>query len=443
MKVIEIFSSKINFKKSVLNKINRNMASNTLWLFFDKIFRMGVGFLVYTWIARYLGPTSFGKLTYAQAFVSLFSAIATLGLDGIVIRNLVRYPNKKDEIIGTTFILRLLSALFMVMLVFATIKVVNPQDSLLHALVLITALGTIFQAFSPIDFWYESQMKTKFFIIPKNFAFTLIAIVNVCFIIFQANLMIFAITALVEIILGSIFTISIYKRHNNKLLDWKPSVLMAKELLKDSWPLIISGMAVVLYMRIDQVMIKAMLGEKELGYYSASSRLAELWYFIPTVIVSSTFPLIVKLKSTNEFMYYKRLQNLYNILTWVAIIIGIVVMFLSEIIVNLLFGEGYNKSASVLSISIWASVFVFQGVARGNWIRTENLQHYTYWYTLSGCAVNIVLNLFFIKYYGIAGAAFATLISQCTVAIIAPAIFKKTRLSSKMIIKSFFWGKHS
>ena len=81
--------------------------ANTGWLFADSILRMGVGMFVGVWIARYLGPQQFGVLSYAMAFVALFSAVATLGLDSIVIREVLRNPASANEIMGSAFILKL------------------------------------------------------------------------------------------------------------------------------------------------------------------------------------------------------------------------------------------------------------------------------------------------------------------------------------------------
>jgi O-antigen/teichoic acid export membrane protein len=80
--------------------------ANTSWLFGEKILRMIVGLFVGIWVARYLGPEQFGLLSYAQSFVGLFTAIATLGLDGIVVRELVKDPSRRDELIGTAFWLK-------------------------------------------------------------------------------------------------------------------------------------------------------------------------------------------------------------------------------------------------------------------------------------------------------------------------------------------------
>jgi len=128
----------------------QNVISNTGWQFADNLLRMGVGLFVGIWVARYLGPGQYGLFSYALAFVALFSSIASLGLDEIATRNIVRDPAAKDEILGTTFVLKLIAGTVIFAVSIGVISVLRPADSLTHWLVGIIAAGTIFQAFSAI-----------------------------------------------------------------------------------------------------------------------------------------------------------------------------------------------------------------------------------------------------------------------------------------------------
>ena len=188
--------------------------------------------------------------------------------------------------------------------------------------------------------------------------------------------------------------------------------LTAVSLLKDSWPLIFSGMVIAVYMRIDQVMIKEMMNSEAVGQYAAAVRISEAWYFIPMVIASSLFPAIVNAKKQSEELYYARLQKLYDLMVWMAIAIALPMTFLSDWVVNLLYGSQYNQSGSVLMIHIWAGVFVFLGVAFSKYLTIENLTKKMFYRTFLGAILNIILNYFLIPKYGIKGAAVATLLSQ-------------------------------
>jgi O-antigen/teichoic acid export membrane protein len=218
---------------------------------------------------------------------------------------------------------------------------------------------------------------------------------------------------------------------------------IAQNLLKDSWPLILSGMVIAIYMRIDQVMIKEMLGSESVGQYAAAVRISEAWYFIPMVIASSVFPAIINAKKISEELYYARLQQLYSFMVWLSIAIALPMTLLSDWVVHLLYGNQYQQAGNVLMIHIWSGVFVFLGVASGKWLLNENLQIFSTINTSIGAILNIFLNYIFIPKFGIEGAAWATLISYCVAAYLGLAFFKKTRINFINLTRSLFFLRNS
>lgn len=418
----------------------RKILANISWLSGDNILRMGVGLFVGVWVARYLGPEQYGTLNYAIALVALFSAFSKLGLDGIVVRNIVQDPASKDETLGTACALKVVGGLFTFVIAITTVAILRPGDTLILWIVSIIAAGMVWHALDVIEYWFQSKVASKYTVFAKTTAFILFSLAKILLILVQAPLIAFAMVALAEVMVGALGLAIVYRLTGHYITQWKFKLSQAKTLLKDSWPLIISGLAIMVYMRIDQIMLGQMVGDSEVGVYSAALKLSEAWYFIPMVISASVFPAIIKAKQQSEKLYYNRLQKLYNLMTWLAISIAIPMTFLSDHLVRFLFGSEYLGSGVILALHIWAAVFVFQGVARSKWMLTENLQKYGLCYYLVGCSINIALNLVLIpKYLGV-GAAIATICSQAVVAIVAPALFKKTRISSTMLLKSFVWG---
>jgi polysaccharide transporter, PST family len=423
------------------NEALKKILYNTSWLFADRIIRMGIGVIVIIWIARYLGPEQFGIYNYAIAFVALFTAVSTLGLDHIVVREIVRQPDKKDEIVGSALLMRFLASVITVVLISLIIFLLRPDDALTRMMVIIIASAMIFQSFEVIDFWFQSQVQSKYTVIAKNAAFLFISGVHIGLILSEASLIAFAFARLIEMFLFAVGLVFLYRYSGSALRKLRSRMKQATHLLRDSWPLILSGIMVMLYMRIDQVMLGEMIGDISVGIYSAAIRLTEVWFFIPTAILISVFPNIIEMKKRDEGLYYRRLQRLYTTLTWVAIAIALVVMFLANPVIRVLYGQEFQAAGSVLVISIWAGVFVFQGLTRSKWLVAENLQKYTYFFTGIGVIINIILNLILIPKYEASGAAIATLITQFIVVIPAPFLFKKTRLSSVMILQSFLFKK--
>ena len=425
---------------------------NTSWLFGEKILRMVVGLFVGIWVARYLGPEQFGLFSYAQSFVGLFTAIATLGLDDIVVRELVKDESRRDELIGTAFWLKILGALG-VLIVLAIAVNFTSNDSYTNSLVFVIASATIFQSFNVVDMYFQSKVLSKYIVYANVISLFISSIVKIILILNEAPLIAFAWVILFDSFIlasGFIYFYLKNRRHNEQpnrysVFDtessfaWKFNKSTAFSLLKDSWPLILSGIVISIYMKIDQVMIKEMMNAEAVGQYAAAVRLSEAWYFIPMVIASSLFPAIINAKKQSEELYYARLQKLYSLMVWLAIAIALPMTFLSDWVVHFLYGEQYNQAGSVLMIHIWAGVFVFLGVASGKWLLSENLQIFSTVNTSIGMIVNVWLNYILIPKIGVLGAAWATLISYFVAAYLCLLFFKKTRINFVNLSKSLLF----
>ena len=409
----------------------RKAIGNTGWLFTEKITQMVLGLLIGLWIARYLGPERFGRFNLAIAIVGLSVPFAKLGLDNIVIRNLARDPSCRDETLGTTFILKLISSS---LAFFVTLQIVilstssgSPNYTEKLWLVGIIAAGTIIQSFDIIDYWFQSQVQSKYSVLARLGAYVLMNGVKLILIQIRAPLIAFAITMVAEYVLCTIGYVITYRLSGNFIKSWRINFRYAKTLLKDSWPLILSGIVIMIYMRIDQVMLGAMKGDKSVGIYSAAVKISELWYFVPGAIVSSVFPYIIQAKEISEEVYYRRLQQVFTTVSILAYAVAIPVTFLSTQIVTLLYGKNYAEAGAILNVHIWAGLFVSLGVARETWITTEGLMKFSAVTAAAGAVINIVLNYFLIDKYGGLGAAIATVIAQIVASYAIGAFYPPTR----------------
>ena len=405
----------------------RLILANTGWLFADRIFRMGANLFVVVWVARYLGVEQYGLFNYAIAFVTLFGSIATLGLDSIVIRQIVCHPASKTEILGTTFWLKLLGGISSVLLAVSCALLLRQGDSLTIWLILILASTGIFRAFDTIDLWFQSQVRSKYTVIAKNTAFIIVTLIKIILITVRAPLIAFAGAVLAEFIFAAVGLVIMYHLEGESLRLWRWSLSTAQSLLKESWSLILSGLTIVIYMRIDQIMLGQIIGDGAVGIYSAATKISEVWYFIPTAISSSVAPKIYAAKEESETIYYRQIRQLIKLLVILALVIALPMTFVSPTIMTLLFGEGYAAAGSVLAIHIWASVFVFMGVATSSWFVAEGLNHLSFRRTLTGAIINIGLNFLLIPQYAGLGAAIATVISQAVASFLGNAIHPQTR----------------
>ena len=280
---------------------------NTSWLFGEKILRMVVGLFVGIWVARYLGPEQFGLFSYAQSFVGLFTAIATLGLNGIVVRELVKDESRRDELIGTAFYLKLIGAIA-VLIVLAVAIQFTSNDHYTNVLVFIIASATIFQAFNVVDMYFQAKVLSKYVVYANVISLFISSIVKIVLILTDAPLLAFAWATLFDSVVLALGFIYYYVK-NSSIFNIKNLIFKretAVSLLKDSWPLILSGIVLMIQARIDQVMIREMLGDKEAGYYSAALRLIESLAFLPVIVNQSLFPALQNAKNISEKVYKKR-----------------------------------------------------------------------------------------------------------------------------------------
>lgn len=410
--------------------------SNTSWLLAEKIIRMFVALFVCVCVARYLEPERFGLLSYAGSFVGLFAALSSMGLDGIVVRELVITPEKQHELLGTAFVLKIFGSVLVLGILAIAVRFTH-NDRFTNLLIFIMAAGLVFRSFNVIDFYFQSRVLSKYVVFILLFQLIISSILKLLFIVIAAPLLWFAVVALIDgvILASGLIVMYFYKRQ--QVWKWRARRVVGKTLLKDSWPLILSGVVIAIYMKIDQVMIKEMLDTEAVGNYAAAVRLSEAWYFLPMVICNSLFPAIINAKQKSESLYYKRLQSLYNVMAWISIGIALPMTFFSDFIINLLFGEMYLQAAPVLAIHMWAGVFVFLGVTSGKHLIIENLTKISFVRTLFGAIANVIMNIVLIPSYGIKGAAFATLISYL-IATFSLFMFSHGRKVGLMMLKSFF-----
>jgi len=258
---------------------------NIIWLSFDKVLKLVIGLVVGVWVARYLGPTQWGKLNYISAFVAILVTVAKLGMDGFLTKEILQHPDAKNELLGTSFFIRvfLLPFLFLFVLVYFYVEHFEQDNYWLFAFL---SLNVVIVPLDLIDLEFQSRLQSKLTIISKNIAYVLGAIVRLYLILNKESLMWFAAAMGIEAALSYIFLLVVYQKNDN-ILKWKFSKTMAVSLLKEGWPFILASLAVILYIRLDQIMIGNMVGEEELGLFSSAIKISDIFIFLPMAVSSS------------------------------------------------------------------------------------------------------------------------------------------------------------
>jgi O-antigen/teichoic acid export membrane protein len=430
----------MNSIENLIKKIqsNKNLViRNIIWLFFDKLLRIGMGLLIFTWLARYLGSEQFGLLNFSIAFVTLFGAIASCGLQSIVIRDLVRNPKRAQTILGTTAFIQLIGGIIAYILVIIMINYLRPDDYLGRVIVYIIGLIHIIKLGDIAVIWFESKVQSKYTVIVQNIVFLIFGAIKALLIYYESSLITFAWMIFLESALATIVLLVVMGRRGMPIANLSFNLKRAKFLLKNCWPLMISSFSILAYLKIDQIMLAQMVGNEAVGIYSAAIKISEVWYFIPVVIVSTMYPILIKSKKNNSPDYLNNQQKIYDTVILISFLIAIPVTLASDLIVNLLFGIEYRDAGSVLAIHIWAIVFVSLGVASHNWLLTENLQILSMQRAVLGALLNIGLNLLLIPKYGPNGAAAATLLSHAVADFFYDAFNSKTKVMFRGKLRAF------
>ena len=414
----------------------QKILSNIVWLSMDKLLRLAVGAVVGVWMARYLGPSQFGLLNYALAFVVLFSPLASLGIESILVRDVLTEDELRQRVsLGTSFFLRCVGSLVAALLACSLVIVVRPGEPLTLLLVAIAGAGLVVQSFDIIDLWFHSQVKAKFGVYAKTAAFLLLSAVRIVLLAMGAPLVAFAWAAFAELSLGSFGLIVMYRRRGGRILWWRATRDRMRQFLRDSWPLAFSNLAVILYMRIGQVMIGNILADREVGIYSVAVRLAEMWYFIPMSIASSVFPAVIKAKREDPVLYAERLRLFYGLMSVISISVAAVTFLFSNMIITTLFGPQFAEAGPVLSVYIWASVPVFLNIATTQFLIAENRTTVALYRTLAGAVANIALNFALIPVYGTLGAAVGSLLAYW-ITLLSIAVVPDLRGQMTLILQS-------
>ena len=419
-----------------LSHQSKKVTGNIAWLVGGHLFRMVVGVVVLAWVARYLGPDQFGILNYAIGLAALFTAVATLGMDGVVVRELVKEPEKTRLILGTAYVMRVAGGLAAVLMAFCLGLSMPSQRSILPLIVLVS-LAFLPQSFEVIDLWFQKNIQSKFTVVAKVFAVLAGGGVKIALVILKAPLILFCVAYVLDFALIALALTWIYFIRGERMLSWDWSRRIAGGIFRDCWPLMVSGILVAAYMRIEQILVMNVLGSYSAGIYYASFKLTEVWAFIPSFILSSVYPALVERRRQDLGIYKKRLQLAFDLLTGIGFLLAITVCLLAPVIIFLLYGPDYHGAAVILMIHAWTAVVVFSGWVRGQYFLLENINIYNTWCAIIGIALNMGLAFPLMGWLGAKGAAVSALIGYTASIYGTSFLFPRLRECASFQTKAF------
>ncbi len=407
--------------------IKSKYLKNIAWLFSDTLMRMLSGFVIGVLIARYMGVSNFGLYNYILAVFSVFISLSSLGMNGVVVKELVD-SNQKSEILGSALFLQRIGAFSASILLIIWAVFFNkdkPSDFLVVFFLILPTL--LIQSSNVYKYWFEYKISSKHTVIAQNVALIVGIFLKVVIISFKQNyLYIIAVTLVEQIILTQTLRWSFKKQNPKMIISISKKVCI--NLFSKSWPLVLSGLSFVLYVRLDQIMIGEILGVKEVGIFSVAVKLIEIWYFLPAIVVSTLFPALIKLRNESVEEYNRKMQLLYDLVALVGIGIVVGTVCFADLIVKYTFGVEYIAAADQLKLYSIVCIFYFFNSVSGRWYINEGLQKVALFRNVLGLVIAIVLNLFLIPRFGLTGASLSTIIAFLSSAYLFDLFDKRTRI---------------
>ncbi|MEO8590565.1 MAG: flippase [Flavobacteriales bacterium] len=426
----------------------RKYFKNFSWLFADRMVRLALVMVTGIFVTRHLGAGKFGQLNYAGAIVTIAFMLTSMGLNEIIVRDMVRHPERRDDLLGTSFWLKFIGSVVLNIgvLLFALLKDFN---ALTITLILITAGAELFKPVMVTEYFFLSRVQGRV-VAQVNIAQALVSSgFKLGLVAMNAPVIWFAWSYVIESAAYAVAWYVAYRHQDLHMRAWRWSKRMAIYLLSQSWPVVIYGIALQIQLKVDQVMIfdilKKTIGEDaanvEVGQYAVAVKMIEAMAFLPVIIQMSLSPAIARARVQDLDLYHERLTNQYRLMFLLYLSTSIPLFFVAEPLIVWLYGEEFRLAGHILAIFAARLVFSYIGVAKNSFITNESLFRFSLVNAIVGASINIGLNMVLIPTMHSNGAIWSTLISFFVSVYLVDAVHPRTRKNFRMMTLGMltFW----
>ena len=425
--------------------IKNKTVRNAGYLIVGKVLQMLFGLIVGLLTARYLGPSNYGLINYANAYIGFFAALCTLGINNVLVKEFVDHPGEEGKVIGTTLGLRAVSSILCSIAIIAISSVLDAGEPTTILIVALSSVGMVFHIVETFNYWFQSRLESKVTAISTLIAYLVSAAYKVYLLATGKPVTYFALTASLDYLCLGILLYAQYRKHKGEKLcfSWQ----YGKRLFAKSRHFILSGMMISVYGQTDKLMLKQMIGETEIGYYATAVSLCGMWCFILSAIIDSIYPSIIEAsKAGDEQLFRKRNIQLYAIVFFISVAVSIGFTLFAEPVIYIMYGASYLPATVPLRIITWYTAFSYLGVARNAWVVAKDRQRYLFAIYAASAMANVVLNYLLIPAMGASGAAIASLVAQVFTTIVVPFFIKDMRENSMMsldaiTLKGILWDR--
>jgi O-antigen/teichoic acid export membrane protein len=409
---------------------NKKLVVNASWIMIGRIFQLALTFVTTMLVTRYLGPTEYGKITYVYSYIQLFLPLCALGMNDIVVKELVDDREHNDEILGTMIGLRLLASVLSMLCSILLVSVLNDGKTYI-IIASLQSIGLLFQSFDGIMYFYQSKLLSKKSGLVYASAYVITSILRIIGILLKQDYRFFALAMSLDFAVIAILLIGVYHKDGN---GFRFSWTMAGKLLTKSRYYIFAGLLVVIYGKVtDTLLLGKMVNETSVGYYAAATMLCNAWPFVLTAIIDSMSPVIIDTHKSDPEAFRKKLKQLYAIIFYLSTLAAIGITLLSDLVIMIIYGPEYMEASVPMKIYAWSTAFSYVGVARTIWMQCEGKTRYETVISLIGALSSILLNYFLIKAYGLIGAAIAAVLTQLITNFLCLYAMKDVEENAKLI----------
>lgn len=416
------------------NILKSKVTINAGWLIAGRIYHMLLTFFIGLLTARYLGPANYGLINYAAAYTTFFASFCTLGINSVIVKNFVDNPDDEGETIGSAIVLRTVSSLLSVIMMICITLFMDKGEVTTNIVVALCSIGVLFQVMDTLNYWFQAKLQSKYAALATVISYTVVSIYKIWLLLTGKSVEWFAISTSLDSFVVAIVLLVMYYKQNGPKFSF--SVKKSKELFFSSYHFILAGLMVAIYGSTDRFMLKQMLNESEVAYYSTAVALCNTWVFVLAAIIDSMYPVILQHFGKNNGKFEQKNRQLYAIVFYISVLASSLISVLATFIVKVLYGDAYISAADPLRIITWYTAFSYLGVARNAWMVCYNCQFYLKYLYIGAALTNVVLNVWLIPIWGASGAALASLITQISTILVFPAMIKALRPNVKLMIEA-------
>lgn len=390
--------------------MQNKVLKNATWIIGCRIVQMLLSIVVTMLTARFLGPSGYGTINYAASLVAFVIPIMNLGLTGVLVYEIIHNPTQEGEIMGTSICMTLSSSVLCIIGVVLFTVFVNAGERETIIVCALYSIILIFQALEIMQYWFQAKLKSKYTSLAMLFAYMIVSIYKIVLLVLNCSIYLFAVSSAFDYMIIAVSLLIIYKKLGGQSLKF--SWAKAKEMFARSKYYIVSNLMVIIFAETDKIMLKLMISSEATGLYSASVACAQVTNFVFSAIIDSSRPSILESEQQSDQVFETGVVKLYSVVIYLSLLQCIVITLFAPFVINILYGAEYANAVNPLRIIVWYTTFAYLGAVRNIWMLAKNKQKYLWILNVCGAAANIVLNLIFIRLWGMVGAALASLITQ-------------------------------